>query len=67
MSVITHQGLSADSGHYLAWTHESGQFWNQFNDDLVTEHKQDDVLALKGGLANNQMAYVLLYRKREVI
>jgi hypothetical protein len=41
--------------------------WNQFNDDLVTDHKQEDVLNLKGGLSNNQMAYILLFRKREVM
>lgn len=67
IGVITHQGLSADSGHYLSWVHESGQMWNQFNDDLVTDHKQEDVLNLKGGLSNNQMAYILLFRKREVM
>lgn len=40
VGVVTHQGLSADSGHYLAWVHETGQLWNQFNDDTVSEHKQ---------------------------
>jgi hypothetical protein len=51
----------------MAWTHQTGNIWNKFDDDKVTEKKIEEVLALRGGLANNEMAYVLLYRRREVL
>ena len=27
VGVVTHKGRSADSGHYVGWTHKSGDSW----------------------------------------
>lgn len=37
VGVLTHQGRSADSGHYISWTHQTGEKWAQFDDDIVSE------------------------------
>ena len=66
VGVVTHLGQSVYSGHYLSWVHKTGKQWNKFDDDTVYDKKLEDVLALKGGLANCEMAYVLMYRRREV-
>ncbi|KAG6133155.1 hypothetical protein E4U38_002985 [Claviceps purpurea] len=72
--VVTHQGASADSGHYTAYvkkdpyvdpktgkkTEEDGNWW-WFNDDKVTEVGVEKVEALAGG-GESHSALVLLYR-----
>ncbi|KAM3136181.1 hypothetical protein pb186bvf_011640 [Paramecium bursaria] len=65
IGVLTHQGREADSGHYVAWVHRSGDDWIQYNDDTVTEVKIDQILDLRGG-GDWHMAYYLLYRKLEI-
>lgn len=55
--VITHQGASADSGHYTAYVKkqnngdtrtEDGKWW-WFNDERVTEVEADKIETLAGG------------------
>ena len=54
--VITHQGASADSGHYTAYvkkqqrngSSEDGKWW-WFNDDKVTEVEAEKIETLSGG------------------
>jgi ubiquitin carboxyl-terminal hydrolase 14 len=60
--IITHQGISADSGHYTAFVkkrgrkdpttgkagEEDGKWW-WFNDDKVTEFEADRIETLAGG------------------
>ena len=72
--VVTHQGASADSGHYTAYVkksapvdpktgkkgEEDGQWW-WFNDDKVTEVTVDKVEALAGG-GESHSALILLYK-----
>ncbi|KAG6028451.1 hypothetical protein E4U41_000668 [Claviceps citrina] len=72
--VVTHQGASADSGHYTAYVkktapvdpvtgkkgEEDGMWW-WFNDDKVTEVGVDKVEALAGG-GESHSALVLLYK-----
>lgn len=72
--VVTHQGASADSGHYTAYVkktapvdpktgikgEEDGNWW-WFNDDKVTEVTVDKVEALSGG-GESHSALVLLYK-----
>jgi len=60
-AVITHKGRSADSGHYIGWTRDSGEDWFQFDDDKVSRVKEEDVLKLSGG-GDWHMAYILFYR-----
>ncbi|CCC08730.1 unnamed protein product [Sordaria macrospora k-hell] len=72
--VITHQGASADSGHYTAYVkktgikdpvtgkigEEDGKWW-WFNDDKVSEVEAEKITALAGG-GESHSALVLLYR-----
>ncbi|KAF2648540.1 cysteine proteinase [Lophiostoma macrostomum CBS 122681] len=72
--VITHQGASADSGHYTSFVKkvgskdpstgkrkaEDGKWW-WFNDDKVSEVEQDRIDTLSGG-GQSHSALILLYR-----
>ncbi|KAL5366018.1 hypothetical protein BJX96DRAFT_180348 [Aspergillus floccosus] len=66
--VITHQGASADSGHYTAYVkkqkngngEEDGKWW-WFNDDKVTEVEAEKIETLAGG-GESHSALILLYR-----
>ncbi|KAI9370657.1 ubiquitin carboxyl-terminal hydrolase 6 [Aspergillus egyptiacus] len=67
--VITHQGASADSGHYTSYVkkqssngkedHEDKWWW--FNDDKVTEVEGSKIETLAGG-GESHSALILLYR-----
>ncbi|GFP53046.1 ubiquitin carboxyl-terminal hydrolase 6 [Trichoderma asperellum] len=72
--VVTHQGASADSGHYTAYVKKTGSVdpktgkkekedgnWWWFNDDKVTEVTVDKVEALAGG-GESHSALILLYK-----
>jgi ubiquitin carboxyl-terminal hydrolase 14 len=73
-AVVTHQGASADSGHYTAYVkktapkdpvtgkvgEEDGKWW-WFNDDKVTEVTADKIDALAGG-GESHSALILLYK-----
>jgi ubiquitin carboxyl-terminal hydrolase 14 len=72
--VVTHQGISADSGHYTAYVkktapvdpktgkkgEEDGNWW-WFNDDKVSEVPGDKIDTLAGG-GESHSALILLYR-----
>ncbi|KAK1671946.1 ubiquitin carboxyl-terminal hydrolase [Colletotrichum godetiae] len=72
--VVTHQGASADSGHYTAYVkktapvdpktgkkgEEDGNWW-WFNDDKVSEVTPDKIDALAGG-GESHSALICLYR-----
>lgn len=72
--VVTHQGSSADSGHYTAYVkktaptdpktgkkgEEDGNWW-WFNDDKVSEVPSDKIATLAGG-GESHSALILLYR-----
>lgn len=72
--VVTHQGSSADSGHYTAYVkkpgskdpktgklgEEDGNWW-WFNDDKVSEVPGDKIETLAGG-GETHSALILLYR-----
>jgi len=72
--VITHQGASADSGHYTSFVkkqgakdistgkrkEEDGKWW-WFNDDKVSEVDAERIQTLSGG-GQSHSALILLYR-----
>ncbi|KAF2263387.1 cysteine proteinase [Lojkania enalia] len=72
--VITHQGATADSGHYTSFIkkmgpkdpvtgkrkEEDGKWW-WFNDDKVSEVDSDRIETLAGG-GQSHSALILLYR-----
>ncbi|USW48235.1 Putative Ubiquitin-like domain, papain-like cysteine peptidase superfamily [Septoria linicola] len=66
--VVTHQGSSADSGHYTAYVKktaapgktEDGKWW-WFNDDKVQEVESEKIETLSGG-GETHSALILLYK-----
>ncbi|KAI1851955.1 hypothetical protein JX265_008239 [Neoarthrinium moseri] len=72
--VVTHQGASADSGHYTAYVKKQAPIdpktgkkkdeddkWWWFNDDKVSEVTADKIEALAGG-GESHSALILLYK-----
>ncbi|KAK8040385.1 ubiquitin C-terminal hydrolase [Apiospora marii] len=72
--VVTHQGASADSGHYTAYVKQQPPIdpktglkrdeedkWWWFNDDKVTEVSADKIEGLAGG-GESHSALILLYK-----
>lgn len=66
VGVVTHKGRSADSGHYVGWTHLKDETWAKYDDDFVTQVPTSDIMDLKGG-GDWHMAYLLVYRKMQLI
>lgn len=70
--LVTHQGSSADSGHYTAYVKkaasggkpEDGKWW-WFNDDKVQEVESEKIETLAGG-GESHSALILLYRAVEL-
>nr|XP_054772940.1 ubiquitin carboxyl-terminal hydrolase 14-like [Lytechinus pictus] len=59
-AVLTHQGRSSSSGHYVAWVKRRGDEWIKFDDDKVTPVHSEDILKLSGG-GDWHCAYVVVY------
>lgn len=57
ISVLVHQGQTCDSGHYLAYVKNNGD-WYKCNDSLV--EKVDEATVMK------QQAYILVYEVEEM-
>uniref|UniRef100_A0A183AQ55 ubiquitinyl hydrolase 1 n=1 Tax=Echinostoma caproni TaxID=27848 RepID=A0A183AQ55_9TREM len=62
--VISHQGRTSSSGHYVAWIKVNGT-WMKFDDDVVTAVTPEDIMKLSGG-GDWHCAYVLLYGPKRV-
>lgn len=62
-AVLTHQGRSSSSGHYVGWVRQSGDKWFKFDDDSVSPVTSEEILRLSGG-GDWHCAYVLLYGPR---
>jgi ubiquitin carboxyl-terminal hydrolase 14 len=65
IAVVTHQGRSADSGHYIGWVHKAEDKWTKYDDDTITTVNVTDILELKGG-GDWHMAYICIYKRLEV-
>ena len=65
ISVLTHQGRSSESGHYIGWVHKQDDKWLKYDDDEVTMVSTNDVLELKGG-GDWHMAYICIFKQLEV-
>ncbi|CAH8577765.1 unnamed protein product [Schistosoma turkestanicum] len=62
--VLSHQGRTSTSGHYVAWVKKQGR-WFKFDDDRVSQVTSEDILRLSGG-GDWHCAYILLYGSRFV-
>lgn len=62
-AIITHQGSSADSGHYQAFVKDryNDDKWWRFNDDKVSIVDKDRVESLAGG-GESDSALILIYK-----
>lgn len=62
-AVITHQGRSSSSGHYVSWVRQSQteDIWYEFDDDGVSQTSSKEILRLSGGAPDWHCAYILLY------
>jgi ubiquitin carboxyl-terminal hydrolase 14 len=65
VAVVTHQGRSSESGHYIGWVHKKGDLWNKYDDDKVSTVNVSEILELKGG-GDWPMAYICIYKRLEV-
>lgn len=66
-AVLTHQGRSSSSGHYVGWVRQSmtEDKWIKFDDDVVTPVTSEEILRLSGG-GDWHCAYVLLYGPKPI-
>uniref|UniRef100_A0A3Q0SQY4 Ubiquitin carboxyl-terminal hydrolase n=1 Tax=Amphilophus citrinellus TaxID=61819 RepID=A0A3Q0SQY4_AMPCI len=64
-AVLTHQGRSSSSGHYVGWVKRKEDEWVKFDDDKVSLVSPEDILRLSGG-GDWHIAYVLLYGPRRL-
>jgi len=62
-AVLTHQGRTSSSGHYVAWVRLKGDAWVKCDDDTMSAVAEEDVLRLSGG-GDWHCGYVLLYGPR---
>ncbi|KAL6051601.1 deubiquitinating enzyme [Balamuthia mandrillaris] len=66
-AVLTHKGRSADSGHYVGWVKQGEDHWLCYDDEKVTDCRNDDITKLVGkGGADWHMAYICFYRTKPV-
>jgi len=66
VGVVTHKGRSAESGHYVGWTHFKDDEWVQYDDATTSHVNISDVLQLSGG-GDWHTAYILFYRKLQIV
>ncbi|XP_061418280.1 ubiquitin carboxyl-terminal hydrolase 14 isoform X1 [Lethenteron reissneri] len=64
-AVLTHQGRSSSSGHYVAWVRRKEDEWVKCDDDRVSVVHSEEILKLSGG-GDWHIAYVLLYSPRRL-
>ncbi|KXJ12614.1 ubiquitin carboxyl-terminal hydrolase 14 [Exaiptasia diaphana] len=65
LAVLTHQGRSSSSGHYVAWIRKNEDEWYKCDDDNISGIHSEDILKLSGG-GDWHCAYVLLYGPRKL-
>eukprot|EP00127_Corallochytrium_limacisporum_P001444 Clim_evm6s56 gene=Clim_evmTU6s56 len=65
IGVVTHQGRTADSGHYVAWCKQGPNKWAKFDDDKVSFVNDEEILKLSGG-GDWHTAYILLYAEKDL-
>ncbi|XP_077991182.1 ubiquitin carboxyl-terminal hydrolase 14-like [Glandiceps talaboti] len=64
-AVLTHQGRSSSSGHYVGWIKRKADEWFKCDDDNISMVSSEDILRLSGG-GDWHCAYVLIYGPRRL-
>ena len=54
---LTHQGRTAEGGHYVAWVKRDSKKWHVFDDETVAEVDAERIKELYGG-GDWHMAYM---------
>lgn len=67
ISIITHQGRTAEGGHYVAWVKQSAKKWLVFDDETVAQVDAERIKELYGGSGDWHIAYMCLFRKMETL
>jgi len=62
--IITHQGRTAEAGHYVAWVKKDHKKWLVFDDETVAEVDSERIKELHGG-GDWHIAYMCLFRKMD--
>ncbi len=65
ISMVTHQGRSSESGHYIGYAHKKDDKWTKYDDDTITTVNVTDILELKGG-GDWPMGYMCIFKRLEV-
>jgi ubiquitin carboxyl-terminal hydrolase 14 len=65
IALLTHQGRSSESGHYIGWVHKKDDVWIKYDDDKISYVNIADILELKGG-GDWPMAYISIYKRLEI-
>jgi ubiquitin carboxyl-terminal hydrolase 14 len=65
VAVLTHQGRSSSSGHYVGWVALKSGDWVKLDDDKVSVVTEEQILKLSGG-GDWHVAYILLYAPRRL-
>ena len=48
-AVLTHQGRTSSSGHYVAWVRFRNKEWLKCDDDEITAVTEEEITKLSGG------------------
>lgn len=59
--IVTHEGRTAEGGHYVAWVKQDDGGWLVFDDETVARVSADKIKKLYGG-GDYHMAYMCFYR-----
>mmetsp|Transcript_18939 Transcript_18939/g.55597 ORF Transcript_18939/g.55597 Transcript_18939/m.55597 type:complete len:165 (+) Transcript_18939:2-496(+) len=60
-AIVTHEGRTAEGGHYVAWVKQEDGGWLVFDDETVARVTADKIKKLHGG-GDYHMAYMCFYR-----
>ena len=63
-AIVSHIGMSANGGHYVAWVKEK-EGWFKYDDDKVSPVSETDVAKVDGrGGGDWHVAYLVIYRTK---
>lgn len=48
VSVLTHEGITTDNGHYLAWVKQESGTWIKYDDTRLSPQQEEDIMKLSG-------------------